>query len=135
MELEHVEVGGLGVAYRRAGTGPALPLVHGALGTAGTGAGSWRGWPASSPWWPGDAPGCGGSDDPPETFRLPDFADCLAGFAAAVGLERADREAGLPPEHGSAATCPGCSPNRSRRSCSRRRRRPCWRSARPACGP
>jgi pimeloyl-ACP methyl ester carboxylesterase len=35
-----------------------------------------------------DAPGCGGSDDPPETFRLPDYADCLAGVAAALGIGR-----------------------------------------------
>jgi pimeloyl-ACP methyl ester carboxylesterase len=35
-----------------------------------------------------DAPGCGRSSDPPSTFRLPDDADCLAGFIAAVGLSR-----------------------------------------------
>lgn len=35
-----------------------------------------------------DAPGFGGSSDPPETFRLSDFADCLAAFIEALGLER-----------------------------------------------
>src|SRR6266545_8232037 len=35
-----------------------------------------------------DAPGCGGSSDPPETFRLPDYADCLAGFIQALDLGR-----------------------------------------------
>jgi pimeloyl-ACP methyl ester carboxylesterase len=35
-----------------------------------------------------DAPGCGRSDDPPESFRLPDYADALSEFIAAVGLER-----------------------------------------------
>jgi pimeloyl-ACP methyl ester carboxylesterase len=33
-----------------------------------------------------DAPGAGESADPPETFRLPDFADCLAGFVQALDL-------------------------------------------------
>ncbi|MFA0821461.1 MAG: alpha/beta fold hydrolase [Methanomethylovorans sp.] len=33
-----------------------------------------------------DAPGCGRSADPPETFRLPDFADCLAAFIEEIGL-------------------------------------------------
>ncbi len=37
-----------------------------------------------------DAPGCGRSSDPPapETFRLSDYADCLAGFVDALGLGR-----------------------------------------------
>ena len=35
-----------------------------------------------------DAPGCGSSSDPPETFRLPEYADCLAGFIDVLGLER-----------------------------------------------
>jgi pimeloyl-ACP methyl ester carboxylesterase len=34
-----------------------------------------------------DAPGFGRSSDPPETFRLPDYADCLAAFVDALGLE------------------------------------------------
>jgi hypothetical protein len=82
-----------------------------------------------------DAPGCGGSDDPPETFRLPDFADCLAGFAAAVGLGRPDREAGLPPEQWVRGYLPGLFTESVPPQLLERRRRPCWRSARPACGP
>lgn len=35
-----------------------------------------------------DAPGCGRSADPPETFRLPHYADCLTGFIQALGLGR-----------------------------------------------
>ena len=35
-----------------------------------------------------DAPGCGGSFDPPEDFGLDGYADCLAAFVNAVGLER-----------------------------------------------
>jgi pimeloyl-ACP methyl ester carboxylesterase len=33
-----------------------------------------------------DAPGSGGSSDPPKTFRLADFADCLAALIDALGL-------------------------------------------------
>jgi pimeloyl-ACP methyl ester carboxylesterase len=35
-----------------------------------------------------DAPGYGGSSDPPDVFRLPHFADCLASFINALGLGR-----------------------------------------------
>jgi len=35
-----------------------------------------------------DAPGCGGSQDPPVSFRMDDYADCLAGFLTALGLRR-----------------------------------------------
>ena len=145
--METVKVGGLRIAYRRAGRGA--------------------------------------SDDPPETFRLADFADCLAGFVATLGIDRphvlglsfggglalelyrrrpglprslvlasayagwkgslppeavrerveqAERQAGLPPEQWVRGYLPGCSPRRPRRSCSRRRRRSCWTSGRPGCG-
>jgi pimeloyl-ACP methyl ester carboxylesterase len=35
-----------------------------------------------------DAPGCGGSFDPPPDFGLDGYADCLAAFVEALGLER-----------------------------------------------
>jgi pimeloyl-ACP methyl ester carboxylesterase len=83
------KVGGLRIAYERAGTGPQLVLVHGYVGD---GNGTFRhqidalsdeftvvAW---------DGPGAGRSDDPPESWRMPDFADCLAGFIEALGLER-----------------------------------------------
>jgi pimeloyl-ACP methyl ester carboxylesterase len=34
-----------------------------------------------------DAPGCGQSSDPPESFRFPDYADCLAGFIESMDLK------------------------------------------------
>jgi pimeloyl-ACP methyl ester carboxylesterase len=52
-----------------------------------------------------DAPGCGESSDPPDTFRSPDYADCLAGFIEAIGLER-PHVAGL--SFGSVLTRPLC---------------------------
>jgi pimeloyl-ACP methyl ester carboxylesterase len=35
-----------------------------------------------------DAPGCGASSDPPDHFRLPEYAECLESFVDALGLER-----------------------------------------------
>ena len=36
-----------------------------------------------------DCLGCGQSDDPPRGFALRDYADCLAGFLTALGMDRA----------------------------------------------
>jgi pimeloyl-ACP methyl ester carboxylesterase len=82
-----IEIEGLRIAYERAGEGPPLILLHGYVGD---GRGTRRrqidelsdeftvvAW---------DAPGAGRSSDPPESFRLPDYADCLVGFVNALGL-------------------------------------------------
>jgi pimeloyl-ACP methyl ester carboxylesterase len=87
--METVEVDGLRVGYERAGQGPPMVLLHGYVGD---GAATWRGqldglsdqfmvvaW---------DAPGAGGSSDPPEPFGLAGYADCLAGFVGRLGLQR-----------------------------------------------
>lgn len=85
---DEVDVGGHRIAYERKGDGPPLVLLHG--------------WPMDGREWrrqleglsdeftvvAWDAPGAGRSTDPPETFRLPDWADCLAAFIEALGLER-----------------------------------------------
>ena len=86
----HVEIEGLRIAYERAGEGPPLVLLHGYVGD---GPGTWRrqldelsdeftvvAW---------DAPGAGRSSDPPESFGLADYADCLAAFVGALSLGRA----------------------------------------------
>jgi pimeloyl-ACP methyl ester carboxylesterase len=85
--VDEVEVAGLRIAYERAGHGPPLVLVHGFVGDAH---GTWgQQLEALSDdftvvaW---DGPGTGRSADPPDWFRLPQFADCLAGFVAALGL-------------------------------------------------
>jgi pimeloyl-ACP methyl ester carboxylesterase len=83
-----VVVDGLRVAYQRVGTGPPLVLLHGFFGDSRV----WRrqfedlsdefevvAW---------DTPGCGRSSDPPEAFRMPDYARCLAGLIQALGLKR-----------------------------------------------
>jgi pimeloyl-ACP methyl ester carboxylesterase len=87
--MEQVEVDGLRIAYQRAGVGPALVLLHGYVGDGPT---TWRrqldglcdqftvvAW---------DAPGAGGSADPPESFGMAGYADCLAGFIDRLGLAR-----------------------------------------------
>jgi pimeloyl-ACP methyl ester carboxylesterase len=93
--MEQVEVEGLRIAYERAGAGPPLVLLHGYVGDGPT---LWRrqldelcdqftvvAW---------DAPGAGGSADPPESFGMAGYADCLAGFIKRLGLE-APHVAGL----------------------------------------
>jgi pimeloyl-ACP methyl ester carboxylesterase len=86
--VDQIEIAGHRIAYRKKGDGPALVLLHG--------------WPVDSREWrrqieglsdeftvvAWDAPGAGASSDPPETFRLSDWADCLAAFIAALELEQ-----------------------------------------------
>jgi pimeloyl-ACP methyl ester carboxylesterase len=86
--LTGVEVGGLRVAYRRAGQGPPLVLLHGGLGDSREWRRQLEGLADEFTVVAWDAPGCGGSSDPPATFRLPDYADCLAGFIQALELGR-----------------------------------------------
>jgi len=87
--VPRVEVSGLRIAFERAGEGPPLVLVHGGLSDSRV----WRpqldalaneftvvAW---------DAPGCGRSEDPPESLRLPGYADVLAGLIAALDLSPA----------------------------------------------
>ena len=86
--MDAFEVDGLRVAYERRGSGPPLVLLHGILEDA-------RSWHPQLDglgdafdviaW---DAPGCGGSDDPPESFGAADYADCLVGLIDALGVDR-----------------------------------------------
>jgi pimeloyl-ACP methyl ester carboxylesterase len=85
--MEQIEIEGLRIAYERSGVGAPLVLVHGYVGDGRT---SWRrqiealsdeftvvAW---------DAPGAGGSSDPPESFGMAGYADCLAAFIDRLGL-------------------------------------------------
>jgi pimeloyl-ACP methyl ester carboxylesterase len=86
--MDQVDVAGLRIAYERVGEGPPIVLLHGFVGDSR----EWRRQLAGLShgftvvaW---DAPGAGRSADPPESFRMPDYADRLAGFIDALGLER-----------------------------------------------
>lgn len=86
----HVEVGGLEISFERAGTGPAVALAHGFVGDARS---TWGSQIDSLTdeftviaW---DAPGAGGSTDPPEDFGMDAYADCFAAFLRALRIERA----------------------------------------------
>jgi pimeloyl-ACP methyl ester carboxylesterase len=86
--MEHADVGGMRIAYTRAGAGPPLVLLHGAPCDSRT----WQ-WMVPDlsrdhtvvAW---DAPGFGESSDIDDSWRAPQFADALAAFVTALGLER-----------------------------------------------
>jgi pimeloyl-ACP methyl ester carboxylesterase len=88
--MDMVEVDGLHIAYERAGSGPAIVLLHGYVGDGPT---TWRrqldGLSDEFTVVAWDAPGAGRSSDPPERFGLDDYAECLAGFLAKLGLDAA----------------------------------------------
>jgi pimeloyl-ACP methyl ester carboxylesterase len=87
--MDEVEVDGLRIAYRRAGRGPALVLLHGAFGDSRAWRPQLEGLSDELTVIAWDAPGCGGSSDPPDTFGRIEYGDCLAGFLSALGLDRA----------------------------------------------
>jgi pimeloyl-ACP methyl ester carboxylesterase len=86
--MDEVKVAGLRIAYRRAGEGPPLVLLHGGPSDSREWRRQLHGLSDEFTVVAWDAPGCGRSSDPPETFRLPDYADCLAAFIERLGLER-----------------------------------------------
>jgi pimeloyl-ACP methyl ester carboxylesterase len=86
--VQHVDVGEVRIAYSGAGSGPPLVMLHGAPADSRT-------WQWMLPdlsrdhtviaW---DAPGFGESSDIDDSWRAAQFADALAAFIAALGLER-----------------------------------------------
>lgn len=86
--MPDVEVGGLRIAYAQAGTGRPLVLLHGGMDDSR----SWRrqleGLSDRFSIYAWDAPGCGHSSDPPARWRMPQYADCAAGWLAAAGVRR-----------------------------------------------
>jgi pimeloyl-ACP methyl ester carboxylesterase len=83
-------VGDLDIAYTQAGAGPGVALLHGYVGD---GASTWQ--PqldrlaedfAVVAW---DAPGAGGSSDPPEGWGVAGYSDALAGFLDVLGWDAA----------------------------------------------
>jgi pimeloyl-ACP methyl ester carboxylesterase len=86
--VDQIDVDGMRIAYTRAGSGPAVVMLHGAPADSRT-------WQWMLPdlardhtvvaW---DAPGFGESSDIDDSWRAPQFADALATFVTALGIER-----------------------------------------------
>jgi pimeloyl-ACP methyl ester carboxylesterase len=87
--MDAVSINGLDVSFERVGAGPDVVLLHGYVGD---GPATWRpqldaladqfrlvAW---------DAPGAGRSSDPPESFGITGYADCLARFIEVLELDR-----------------------------------------------
>lgn len=88
VEVDSVSISGFRITFRRCGVGPPLLLLHGAVCDSRV----WRSQLETLSneftvvaW---DAPGCGGSSDPPDTARLPEFGSCLASFIDAIDLRQ-----------------------------------------------
>lgn len=82
----HAEVNGLSVAYQRAGDGPTLVLLHGFTHDSRAWRPQLEGLADEFTVLAWDAPGAGQSSDPPETFGIDGWTDCLAGFLDAVDV-------------------------------------------------
>lgn len=87
--MDTIEVDGLRIGYQRVGSGPPLVLLHGYVGDGPT---TWRRQVEAFSedftvvaW---DAPGAGRSSDPPESFGIAGYADCLAGFVDRLRLKK-----------------------------------------------
>jgi len=86
--VDVIAVGGLRISFARTGQGSAVVLLGGFVGGAEA---TWRhqidtlSTDRTVVAW--DAPGSGGSADPQDSFRLPDYADCLAEVIAVLNLE------------------------------------------------
>lgn len=87
-DLHRIDVGGLSVAYRRAGSGPPLVLLHGAFEDSRLWARQLRDLSDEFTVIAVDAPGFGASDDPPPTWATADYGDHLGDILEALGLVR-----------------------------------------------
>jgi pimeloyl-ACP methyl ester carboxylesterase len=88
VDVKLIVVGGRTMAYHRAGDGPPLVLLHGGYGDGRDWRYQLRGLSDEFDVIAWDAPGCGGSDDPPADMAMADYADAVADLVAALGLDR-----------------------------------------------
>jgi pimeloyl-ACP methyl ester carboxylesterase len=88
-ELRLTNVGGSSIAYREAGLGAPLILLHGFLCDSRCWSGQLSGLSDQFRVVAWDAPGAGASSDPPETFTTNSYARCLAGFLDTINVARA----------------------------------------------
>ena len=84
--MDYVDVAGLRLGFRRRGAGTPLVLLHGAVCDSRVWSVQLESFADAFTVVAWDAPGCGGSADPPPDFRMGDFADALAGLLDALDL-------------------------------------------------
>jgi pimeloyl-ACP methyl ester carboxylesterase len=85
----HAKIDGLTVAYRRKGDGPAIVLLHGFTQDSRVWSPQVKALSRHFTVIAWDAPGAGRSQDPPDTFRIGDWARTLAGLLDAIGVQAA----------------------------------------------
>jgi pimeloyl-ACP methyl ester carboxylesterase len=83
------------IAYRCAGTGPPVLLLHGALSDSREWRHQFEGLSGELTVIACDLPGSGGSFDPPEDFGLDGYADAVAAFVRALELPGPPHVVGL----------------------------------------
>jgi pimeloyl-ACP methyl ester carboxylesterase len=86
--MDTIEVQGLRIAYEQTGDGPPVVLLHGLPCNSSEWRRQLEGLADEFTVIAWDMPGAGRSSDPPPTFRMPDYADAVAGFVAALGVDR-----------------------------------------------
>lgn len=86
--MQRIAIGTVEIAYRQAGEGPPVVLLHGGVEDSR----AWRqqidGLSDEFSVFAWDAPGCGQSSEPLANWRMPEYADCLAAWLRALGLAR-----------------------------------------------
>lgn len=87
--LRRVDLSGHSIAYRSAGEGPPLVLLHGFLSDSRCWRTQLTGLADQFAVLAWDALGAGLSSDPPESFTITDWAETLAAFLDRAGIERA----------------------------------------------
>jgi pimeloyl-ACP methyl ester carboxylesterase len=87
--MRNVAVDGHSIAYREAGQGRALVLLHGFLCDSRCWGRQLGGLSDSFRVVAWDAPGAGSSSDPPESFTTTSYARCLSSFLEIIGITRA----------------------------------------------
>jgi len=88
-KMLRVQVDDLSVAYVRAGSGPALVLLHGFTHDSRVWRPQLEGLSNQFTVIARDAPGAGRSSDPSATFEIGGWADCLSRFLSAIGVASA----------------------------------------------
>jgi pimeloyl-ACP methyl ester carboxylesterase len=86
---ERIEIAGVSVAYRSAGEGAPLVLLHGGIGDGREWRPQMEGLSDEFTVIAWDAPGCGASADMPGDPDLDDYGDVLAGVLAALDISAA----------------------------------------------